>query len=101
MGTPDMLAKIRTVLTSLDSETADRQYALEEIDRIVNAAPEPTLRNDFPGVDMGMLAYDIGEAIARSDYRCLEDIGYEDIEANLPAFLAACLATAAEDENQS
>lgn len=38
-------AAIRSILTSLDSETADRQYALEEIDRIVNAAPEHAAPN--------------------------------------------------------
>lgn len=67
------------------------------------ATPEASVRNDFPGVDMGMLAYDIAEAIEHGEYPCLDDVGDSDIEANLPAFLRACVATAAqnEDEDQS
>lgn len=45
---------------------------------------------------LGVLAYDISEAIAKNaddGYR-LPDIGQSDIEPNLPAFLAACQATA-------
>jgi hypothetical protein len=34
------LEEIRTVLQVLDSETGDRQYALEQIDAIVNGDPK-------------------------------------------------------------
>jgi hypothetical protein len=36
------LAEIRLVLDAFDWETDDRQYALEQIDDIVNRAPEVT-----------------------------------------------------------
>jgi hypothetical protein len=36
------LAEIRLVLDAFDWETDDRQYALEQIDEIVNRAPEVT-----------------------------------------------------------
>jgi hypothetical protein len=97
MNETQAIAEIRGVLTALDSESADRQYALEQIDRIVNATPAVK----FPGVNMGLLAYDISEAIDHGEYPGLDDISFSEIEPNLPAFLAACLATAAEAEDQS
>jgi hypothetical protein len=45
MNDTAMIARIRAVLTAFDWEHDDRQYALEEIDLIVNAAPSP---GDFP-----------------------------------------------------
>jgi hypothetical protein len=45
--------------------------------------------------DLGILAYDISEAISKNaDDIELPDVGQSDIEPNLPAFLAACQATA-------
>jgi len=46
--------------------------------------------------DLGILAYDISEAIDKNAQEGLDlpDIGQDDIEPNLPAFLAACQATA-------
>jgi hypothetical protein len=67
----------------------------EDTDR---PAPPPA-PGDFPGVDMGLLAYDIGEAIDHGEYHGLDNIGYSDIEPNLPAFLAACQATALASED--
>jgi hypothetical protein len=45
---------------------------------------------EFPGVSMGLLAYDISDLIGRAEYPI--EISQDDIEPNLPAFLRACVA---------
>jgi hypothetical protein len=71
--------------------------AAERLLVIFGQTTEPSVRNDFPGVDMGMLAYDISEAIDNGEYPCLDWVTFSEIEPNLPAFLAACKATADAD----
>jgi len=52
-------------------------------------------------IDYAMMAYDIGEAIAQSDNgeHCL-DISDQAIARNLPQFIAACIKTQNELDDQ-
>jgi hypothetical protein len=44
----------------------------------------------------GIMAWDVSDAIAKTADEHGIDIGVDAIEPNLPAFIAACLATQAE-----
>jgi hypothetical protein len=47
-------------------------------------------------VDYEMMSWDVADAIAKTADEHGIDIGMDAIEPNLPAFIAACLATQAE-----
>jgi hypothetical protein len=79
---PALAGFLRAMLANADGNPAEQ------------GIPEPD-RTGFPGVSLGLLAYDIAEVLEHGEYPI--DAGDSDIEAALPGFLRAVLANAAAD----
>lgn len=77
----------------IESVHTDRAEAQTAVDNHPHANSKITRKRDMPriiDIDLGLLAWDISDAFAKTEEYCL-DFGMDEIAAALPAFITAII----------